>query len=602
MVTEIDIAIADPDANDNLNTWLPKLLKANDVIELEIRSDTGLLYRYQQIHQMGNSFDVASIGYPLPSNPGFRVAITYVMPYADFTYSLGAMSSLGLAVLIIVMSIVWAIGWLRQQLLGAELLEERGKLILAGRTEDVAKSDDREWPATASIALDKLISGLKEARQERSRFDTFLRSNTFLDQLTGAANRVMFDNRLHALVQDTGNHGAVMMVKVADFEDLVHEIGRERADEWIQEVGVVLSNAVQRYPDAILARYFDAEFSILLVQQADKEAQLFAGQLMRALERLSPPDVMEKENWCHVGLAIFTFGESRGRLMDEVQTAVKNAELQGINSWSQFRKNVVAPETRGSVRWRTLLTKVFEKDDLELYTQVVKNRTGDLLYTEVLTRIHDEQGRLIKASRFMRGVELVGMTARLDSSVLTKVITKINQGHFSTVSVNLSVYSLKNRRFVRWIRNELMQLTSDKRKRLLFEIAEGPLVTNFDAVFPALRLISGLGCQLVVDQAGRSVVSTHYVKDIQPAYIKLHRSLVRDIHQRPENQLYIRSMLGACESTATKVLAVGVETTPEWKQLLQLGIQGAQGRLLGPELSDKPIKPTQRRRQRWRKK
>ncbi|WP_438887224.1 hypothetical protein, partial [Bacillus cereus group sp. Bce037] len=62
-------------------------------------------------------------------------------------------------------------------------------MILAGRVEQYAKGDEREWPYTASEAIDVLIEELQDARQERSRFDSFIRSQTFLDQLTGAANR-----------------------------------------------------------------------------------------------------------------------------------------------------------------------------------------------------------------------------------------------------------------------------------------------------------------------------------------------------------------------------------------------------------------------------
>ena len=61
-------------------------------------------------------------------------------------------------------------------------------MILAGRVEQYAKGDIKEWPYTASEALDSLIEELQDARQERSRFDTFIRTQTFLDQLTGTAN------------------------------------------------------------------------------------------------------------------------------------------------------------------------------------------------------------------------------------------------------------------------------------------------------------------------------------------------------------------------------------------------------------------------------
>lgn len=338
VVTEIDSAIANPVANENIGLWLPQLLKASDIVELEISSKTGLLYRYEQIQTAVRPLDLIENEYPLPSNPGFFLSIKSVPPYANFAYSIGAMSSLSLAVLVIVFGLYWGIKWLRVQLRGAELLEHRGRLILAGRAEDVQTGDELEWPATASIALDQMIAELREARQERSRFDTFLRSNTFLDKLTGAANRVMFDNRLQTLLQDKGAQGAVFILSIGDWESLVQENGKAAADEWVKEVGNVLSNAIQRFPDTVLSRYYDTDFAILLSHQSPKDARLFANQLMKSLTRLTPPTALEEDNWAHLGVTFFTGGERRGRLMEEAEMAKRSAVLQAASSWFAFKK------------------------------------------------------------------------------------------------------------------------------------------------------------------------------------------------------------------------------------------------------------------------
>ncbi|WP_325891534.1 RNase E specificity factor CsrD [Grimontia sp. NTOU-MAR1] len=599
VVVEIDHAIANPTSNENIGLWLPQLLKASDIVELEITSKTGLLYRYEQIHTTAQPMEIIENRYDLPSNPGFYINIKSVPPYADFAYSIGAMSSLSLAVLVIVLALSWGIRWLRIQLLGAELLEHRGRLILAGRAEEVHTGDEREWPATASIALDQMIAELREARQERSRFDTFIRSNTFLDKLTGAANRVMFDNRLQTLLQDKGAQGAVLIIRIGDWDTLMHESGKEGADEWVKEVGSVLSNAILRFPDAVLARYYDTEFAVLLAHQSAKDARLFATQLMKALERLTPPECLEEENWAHLGMTFFTAGERRGRLMEEADMAKRSAVLQNSNGWYAFKKDVVADDARGSVRWRTLLTRVFEAGGPDLYRQVVKDTKGEDLHTELLARIKDENGLIIKASRFMTGIDLVGMNSTLDRRVVGKALHLLRKGDGREVlSINVCAGSLGQRAYQIWLRDTLLQTPRSVLNRLQIEVSEAPLVKHFDAVRPTLRMVRALGCAVVVDQAGRSVVSTHYVKDIQPKYIKLHRSLIRDIHQRPENQLYVRSMLGACDPTPTQVLAVGIESQQEWKVLLQLGVMGGQGRFLGAELSSSPAT---RKRQRWRK-
>ncbi|GAM67525.1 MSHA biogenesis protein mshH [Vibrio sp. JCM 19236] len=136
------------------------------------------------------------------------------------------------------------------------------------------------------------------------------------------------------------------------------------------------------------------------------------------------------------------------------------------------------------------------------------------------------------------------------------------------------------------------------------------MVTHLDAMRPVLKMLSGLGCKVIVNQAGRTIISSHYIKESSVDYLKLHRSLVRNIESRPENQLYIRSLLGACENTPTQVIAVGVETKKEWQTLLNLGISGGQGRFFAKESDFLPgsgykIRQTMSsisgRRNRWRK-
>ncbi|NMV27714.1 RNase E specificity factor CsrD, partial [Vibrio parahaemolyticus] len=102
-----------------------------------------------------------------------------IPPYLGYSYSMQALWSITLAVILIIFCLMRGVAWLKEQLEGSEMLEERGRMILAGRVEQYAKGDKKEWPYTASEALDVLIEELQDARQERSRFDTFIRTQTF---------------------------------------------------------------------------------------------------------------------------------------------------------------------------------------------------------------------------------------------------------------------------------------------------------------------------------------------------------------------------------------------------------------------------------------
>ena len=297
---------------------------------------------------------------------------------------------------------------------------------------------------------------------------------------------------------------------------------------------------------------------------------------------------MEKDNWCHIGVTYFHGGDRRGRIMDEVDTALRSSQLQGTNNWNSFNKDHQWDKSRGNVRWRTLIDKTLTQGGPLLYQQpIIMAADEQIMSYALLARIRDDNGDIIKASNFMSAVEQVGYSVRFDRAVISQTLVLLKQQSAdNSYAVNITTISLRDKKFVKWLRYELLQLPRPVLNRLLFEVSESMLVKHLDEIRPVLRVLSGLGCKLVVSKAGRTIVSTYYIKDIKADYIKLHRGLVRDIHQRQENQLFVRSMLGACANSDAQVIAVGVETNKEWRVLQQLGVVAAQGRLF---VTEQPI-------------
>lgn len=579
VVEVLDQELSDPKGSAALSRWLPKLLQSSNVVELTVTSPQGVVYGYKSLTPVNDPSILFHSEYQLRLNPNYQVHIASIPPYAEFTYSIGAMSFITMALLVVMFGLIQGVRWLKSQLYGSELLETRGRMILAGKVDDYAKGDEAEWPQTASLALDVLIRELKDARQERSRFDTFIRTHTFLDQLTGAANRVLFDSRLKSILQEPDNHGAVIVLRLADWDDVVNHEGKGAANDFLQELSTILSNFIQRFPDTMLARYFDGDFAILIPQKSEKDVTLFTNQLLNAVERLAPPLSMSRENWCHIGVTYYRGGEHRGRIMDEANIALRSAQLQGSNTWNSFTKAHAKDEDRGSVRWRSLLDRILNQGGPQLHKQAVYSAKDESIVSfELMARITDEKGKTLKASRFMPMIHQIGFSQRFDKSVLEIVLAQLKkQQNTENYSINISVYSLLDKRFTKWLMSELLQTPKSQLPHLMFEITENQLVRHLDGLRPVLRKIVGIGCKLIVDQAGRTIVSTHYIKDVKAYALKLHPGLVQGINQRQENQLFVRSMLGACENSKVDVIAVGVETEKEWEVLKVLGISAGQG-------------------------
>ncbi len=618
IVDVVDKEMEDPDAAYSMQRWMPKMLQASHIIEMQLSSSYGVVYRYKDTSMRIAERDLYEKAYVLERNNGYSVTFKVLPPYLGYNYSLQAFSSLSLAIALVVFCLVRGVKWLKEQLIGSELLEERGRMILAGRVEQHAKGDEREWPYTASEALDRLIEELQDARQERSRFDTFIRTQTFLDKLTGTANRVLFDSKLESALSENGAQGAVFLIRLDDWESVVEEVGQQQANDFIVEVGHGLSNVIQRYPDVTLSRYYDAEFAIFAPQLNSKEVNTLAVQCLKQMNRIRPPEPLDPENWCHIGVTNYQEGERHNRIMDEAETAVKSAKLQQMNTWNRFDKAFSKLDERGSVRWRALFDQVLAPDKILVFEQacyLFAENSGHVLdHRELFTRIRDPEKGVLKASKFASAIESVGYQAILDKTMLPVVIEHLKRSVVEQkYSVNLYVTPFADREYFKWFRNELLQLSIRQRGLLIFEFSESKVVKHLDYMRPVVKMISGLGCQVAINQAGRSIVSTHYLKELPIRYMKLHRSLIKRIDQRHENQLFVRSILGACEGSGTQVIAVGVDSEAEKRTLMDLGVQGIQGRLLATE--QQMIPPAERnpliqatnkvqagRRNRWRKK
>ncbi|WP_373958798.1 RNase E specificity factor CsrD [Vibrio gigantis] len=618
IVDVVDKEMEDPDAAYSMQRWMPKMLQASNIVEMKLSNKSGIVYRFKDTSPQIDPNRLYEKSFILERNEGYRIEFKALPPYIGYNYSMEAMWSITLAVALVLFCLARGVRWLKEQLMGSEILEERGRMILAGQVEPHAKGDEREWPYTASEALDVLIEELQDARQERSRFDTFIRTHTFLDKLTGTANRVLFDNKLESALHESGARGGVLLIRIDEWEQVRDANDKQITDGFIIEVGEVLSNIVQRYPDVIFSRYYEADFAVFIPHQGAKDIATLAAQCLRQLDKLTPPEPLESDNWCHIGVTMYTEGERHSQIMDETETALKSAQLERINNWSRYPKQNKNELDRGSVRWRTLLDKALLPENLVIFAQrcylMPESGQANELHREIFTRIQDPDKGLLKSSRFMPAVEQVGYQAQMDQSVLKVLLKSLKESTQPiNYSVNLNVTPFANKQHFKWFRSELLQLSAQHRSQLAFEFPEGHLIAHLDYMRPVAKMLRGLGCKIVVGQAGRTIVSTHYIKDLKVNYIKLHRSLIKKIDQRHENQLFVRSLIGACGDSPTQVIAVGVETKQEKNTLIELGINGYQGRYFDeeqqiiplPNQAEKAVKAESvvkvGRRNRWRK-
>ncbi|WP_293774354.1 RNase E specificity factor CsrD [uncultured Pantoea sp.] len=590
LATEVDQAMFTQTPSE-IQRWLVRMMpvmNAEQILLHNGRQTFLTLSRHENpmLEDEPNRF--IQVDVPLMHQTGLALRVVTLDPARTWLGSITGTSTLSLLfAIILVMSLTLLMmhRWLTRQWRGMEHLEARAEAIISGERGVMPERAMDEWPPRASRALDVLLADLQEAGEQRLRIDTLIRTFAAQDGRTGLNNRLFFDNQLATLLEDqenVGTHGVVMMIRLPDLDTLRDALEPGLPEEYLFNFVNMLSTFVLRYPGALLARYFRSDFAVLLPHRSLKEANAIADQLINAVDSLPPMRLVNRDDLIHIGISAWCSGQTVPQVMENVEMATRRATLLGGNNWTNGAGN---PQDagRGSVRWRTLLENTLSRGGPRLYHKPAVNLEGKVQHRVMLTRIFDGDKEVL-AAEYMPLVQQLGMAESWDRQLMTRIAALSELWPEETLVIPVTINSLLQRPFVLWLQNMLLQCPKSQRKRFLFELAEADVCQHINRLAPVFRALKAFGCRIAVNQAGLTVVSSAYIRQLPLEVIKLDAGLVRNIERRTENQLFVQSLLEVCKSTGVRVFATGVRTKAEWQTLAALGVAGGQGDLFAPSL------------------
>lgn len=114
----------------------------------------------------------------------------------------------------------------------------------------------------------------------------------------------------------------------------------------------------------------------------------------------------------------------------------------------------------------------------------------------------------------------------------------------------------------------------------VFELTERYYVEDGQGLSTLLRYYRSLGFRVAIDDLGSGYSSLNMLTILEPDYIKLDMSLIRDIDKSDRRRKLVKSLLYFCDQIGCECIAEGVETREEFAVLRDLGCRFMQGYLL----------------------
>ncbi|MHB1188791.1 GGDEF domain-containing protein [Thiobacillus sp.] len=181
-----------------------------------------------------------------------------------------------------------------------------------------------------------------------------------------------------------------------------------------------------------------------------------------------------------------------------------------------------------------------------------------------------------------RVAEHHGMLPALDWACVRMALKTFAQLDLSgRLFVNMSPISLLDASFAPDAMLAALDQVGLTSSRMVIEITENTAALDYGDLRQAVSRLRAAGIEVAIDDLGEGFSSLRLWSELKPAFVKIDKHFIADIHQDPHKIQFVRSIKQLAEGAHSFVIAEGVENVSELAVLKDLGIRYGQGYLIG---------------------
>ena len=430
-----------------------------------------------------------------------------------------------------------------------------------------------------AVVISRDITDLKQAEEDLDYLENY-------DDLTGLANRTLFEDRLtQALARAVRNDQivAVMFLDLDRFQVISETFGHYVGDLLLKGVAGRLEDCV-REVDTV-GRWGGDEFTIILEGISHEQAVATVGR--KIVDAIALPFTLKGHEvfvTASIGITIYPHdGEDANTLTKNADTAMTRAKERGRNNYQFYTPDMNAKALE-RLSLESSLRRALEREEFMLHYQPrVSLDSGKMIGMEVLLRWDNPDLGLVPPSEFIPLAEETGLIIPISEWVLHSACAQNRAWQEAgmlplNVSVNLSAHQFRQKGLTNTI-DKILKDTDLDAKYLELELTEGLLMEDTKASSTTLDDLKDMGFHISVDDFGTGYSSLSYLKRFSLDTLKIDQSFVRDITTDADSAAIANSIIALARSLRLRVVAEGVETEEQLEFLCTQDCDEIQGYL-----------------------
>jgi EAL domain-containing protein (putative c-di-GMP-specific phosphodiesterase class I) len=218
---------------------------------------------------------------------------------------------------------------------------------------------------------------------------------------------------------------------------------------------------------------------------------------------------------------------------------------------------------------------------LHLAYQPIYSRDREIVGFEALLRWKHPKWGQIHPAEFIPIAERTGLIGSIGDWVIAEVCRQAVEWNAADLPpvklfVNVSGVQLEFSNFSSKIA-EILKRTGLDPKRLELEITESWVISDLPGAAIKLQTLRDLGIGIAIDDFGAGHATFSYLQTLPLDTLKIDRSFVQHLQHSPVNRSTVRAITSLAQQLGLKTVAEGVETEPDFLELMDIGCEMVQG-------------------------
>jgi diguanylate cyclase (GGDEF)-like protein len=435
--------------------------------------------------------------------------------------------------------------------------------------KDSSKYRDWEFILIFLLVLIEM-TGAYIVFKELSSLNRKLRDRLYKDQLTDVFSRAKLEEI------DATKNSFLMLIDIDSFSDINELYGIEIGNRVLQVVAQRLKNSnpncmIFRVSADVFGLYIDdfqkLEISIEEKVEAIRESLIF-----------EPIEIDEYIIDINVTIGI-AFGK---KVLNDSLVALSIAKEEKLLYKVFHNEHEFKQQIEFNKKWQREIKLAIRDDRIVPFFQPIVDREGKIIKYETLMRLKEEEKYI--PPFFMDIAIKTKQYISLSQITIKKAFEKFENG--GEFTINLGYLDIKNSTTKHFLEELIIKYRA--KNRVTFEILEGESFNNYMEIKEFLNYFKKYGVKIAIDDFGAGYSNFKRVVELEPDYIKLDSSLIKNVYTDKNSYLIVKTIVNYAKELNIKIVAEFIHDKDTLDTCLYLGVDYFQGFYIGrpsPEIS-----------------